>query len=49
MCSLHIFAPNFVNEISSPHDFNENFAFLVISSDPYVQPEDGLTEKGRNM
>ena len=26
-----------------------NFAFLGISSDPYVQPEDGLTGKGRNM
>ena len=32
-----------------PPDFNDNFAFLGISSDPYVQPEDGLTGKGRNM
>ena len=48
--SLHIYAPNFVNEISSvPPDFNDKFAFLGISSDPYVQPEDGLTGKGRNM
>ena len=47
--SLHIYASNFVNEISSPPDFNDNFAFLGISPDPYVQPEDGLAGKGRNM
>ena len=30
-------------------DFNDNFALLCISSDLYVQPEDGLTGRGRNM
>ena len=41
---------SFVNEISSPPpDFNDNFALLCISSNLYVQPEDGLTGRGRNM
>ena len=30
-------------------DIHCEVAFLGISSDPYVQPEDGLTGKGRNM
>ena len=42
-------APNFVNEISSPLDFNDNIALFYSSSDLYVQPEDGLTGRGRNM
>jgi len=42
-------APNFVNEISSPLNFNDNIAFLYSSSDLYVQTEDGLTGRGRNM
>ena len=42
-------APNVVNEISSPPDFNDNSALLYSSSDLYVQPEDGLMGRGRNM
>ena len=30
-------------------DFNDNTALLYSSSDLYVQPEDGLTGKARNM
>jgi len=30
-------------------DFNDNIALFYSSSDLYVQPEDGLTERGRNM
>ena len=41
--------PKFCKRDLVPPDFNDNFAFLGISSDPYVQPEDGLTGKGRNM
>ena len=36
-------------DLVPPPDFNDNFALLCISSDLYVQPEDGLTGKGRNM
>ena len=32
-----------------PPDFNDNSALLYSSSDLYVQPEDGLTGRGRNM
>ena len=42
-------APNFVKEISSPLTLTTLFALLFSSSDLYVQPEDGLTGRGRNM
>jgi len=32
-----------------PPDFNDNSALLYSSSDLYVQPEDGLTGRGRNV
>ena len=32
-----------------PPDFNDNIALMYSFSDLYVQPEDGLTERGRNM
>jgi len=32
-----------------PPDFSDNIALLYSSSDLYVQPEDGLTARGRNM
>jgi len=41
--------PIFVNDISSPLDFKGYFALLYISSDQGIQPEDGLTRRGRNM
>ena len=40
---------NSVNEISSPLDFNGCIALMYISSDYGIQPEDGLTRRGRNM
>ena len=30
-------------------DFNDNIALLYSSSDHCIQPEDGLTRRGRNM
>jgi len=41
--------PIFVNEISSPPYFNDCIALLYISSDQCIQPDDGLTRRGRNM
>ena len=42
-------APNFVKEISSPLTLMIIFALLYSLSELYVQPEDGLTGRGRNM
>ena len=46
--SLHT-CPNFCKQDLVPPDFNDNIAFLYSSSDLYVQSEDGLTRRGRNM
>jgi len=41
--------PIFANEISSPPDFSGYIALLYIFPDQGIQPEDGLTRRGRNM
>jgi hypothetical protein len=42
----------FVNEILSPFTYTDTDDYIVLlygSSDTYIQPDDGLIRKGRNM
>ena len=47
-CSLGVPSPLCILDLVPP-DFNDNIALLYSSSDHYVQPEDGLNVRGRNM